>query len=42
MCDVAIRYPSYGVSSEYGAFDLAGYEKGGAWWYVLNVHYNDR
>ena len=22
-----------GVSSTYGAFDLAGYEKGAAWWY---------
>lgn len=23
----------YGVSSEYGQFDLAGFEKGSAWWY---------
>lgn len=28
-----VVYPTYGVSSEYGSFDLAGYEKGGAWWY---------
>lgn len=31
---IGVSYKSgYGVSSEFGAFDLAGYEKGAAWWY---------
>ena len=31
---IGVSYKSgYGVSSEYGQFDLAGFEKGAAWWY---------